>query len=168
MLAGFAVWKKFEPLLSEEEYKCLEEKLRHVKGYIADYLDPAKLRLEDLFNNLELDATVSYYSAENSAERMTPWLLHSSYTFEIEAAEISGPVTILMRSLMDLSQTPSAIIDISGIARLLVSCLEMISRNVCRSDCLLLLYGIDICLVKIIDRICTARVLDLLEPKRCA
>jgi hypothetical protein len=163
VLSGYKNWSGFEPLLSEDEYNCLDKKLTHIASYISDYLDPNQNDYRKLAQDLELDATISYLSAKSCSERLTPWLLHSSMTFEIRPSEITVKVAEVLISMMQYRPTADIATDIAFLAKKVVESIEFIRNSIIGSDCLTLLYAIDVCLVAIIDRICWERLFRLLK-----
>lgn len=158
MLSGYNTWIKFDPLLSFEEYNCIEEKLRHILSYIGGYADPHSFDTQVLFENLELDATTSYFSTQNCSDRLTPWLMHESLTFEVRSCEITEDVRTSMSTLLQFRQSSQIAEDVAELSTQLIHCISSVRRAQSGSDALTLLFAIDVCLLLILGRINSERL----------
>jgi hypothetical protein len=163
MLSGYQDWLKYDPLLSEVDYNCIVMKLKHISSYIIDYVVPAKITMTMLLENLELDATASYCYYESCSERLTPWLAHLTLTFEIRAQELSEEIFEKLSKISQYQPTNEITRDIAYLASALIQCISEIQVARTGSDGLALLYAVDVCLLRIIERICSERLSQILN-----
>ncbi len=150
MIKSFEFWTSIEPDLTRETYDLIVSKLQHIDSYIRDYSGEVEFGLDEILGDLELDSTTSYFFP-TSNRSFTPWLLHSSLTFEIKTGSISDELRQRIELLFDAIDLDNFSGDVKKTAKIIVFCLEKLADPHNGSSDLFLLYAIDVGLIRLIN-----------------
>ena len=150
MIKDYQHWKLLDGDISLKEYEFIKHKLDHVGSYIREYLAVEKSNVDALLENLELDATASYF-IEPSDVDLAPWVFHKTVTFEIRSSDISSEISAQLEPLVEVIQYDDISLSINRIAKAIVYCLDRLTLFDSRSADLLFVYAVDVGLAKLIS-----------------